>query len=116
HDLLHRQYGLCSMTSHPASCDHVWPRSRKSVRCCCGPSFRRSSEGPVRSRGEPLSLLLPALRKLLDGYDVQSAWLYGSVARAQDGVGSDVDIAVVLGTNAQELTLRDALMDLEDRF
>jgi predicted nucleotidyltransferase len=69
------------------------------------------------AEAERWSLLFQELRKVLDDYDVQSAWLYGSVARGQDGTGSDVDIAVVLGNDQQRSQeLREVLMDLEDRF
>ena len=61
--------------------------------------------------------LFQALRKVLDDYDVESAWMYGSVARGEDGPGSDVDIAVVLGDGRQQSqALEEALMDVEDRF
>ena len=43
--------------------------------------------------------------------------MYGSVARGEDGPGSDVDIAVVLGDGRQQSqALEEALMDVEDRF
>lgn len=53
------------------------------------------------------------------GDDVLAAWLYGSVARGEDGPTSDVDIAVVI--KADEVSrvadgIRERLMDAEDRL
>lgn len=50
---------------------------------------------------------------------VLAAWLYGSVARGEDGPTSDVDIAVVI--KADEVSrvadgIRERLMDAEDRL
>ncbi|MBI5334754.1 MAG: nucleotidyltransferase domain-containing protein [Burkholderiales bacterium] len=60
--------------------------------------------------------LLDAIRQALaaHGAAVQAAWLYGSVARAQDSPGSDVDIAALVSSPAVADRLREALMPLED--
>jgi predicted nucleotidyltransferase len=44
---------------------------------------------------------------------VQAAWLYGSVARGEDTPDSDVDIAVLVKTEAAGKRMRQALRDLE---
>ena len=89
------------------------------------PAFAVSSHWPFggvladlfAAEADRWNCLFRDLRKLLDDYDVQSAWLYGSVSRGQDGPGSDVDVAIVLGKEIHRSEeLRNALLSLEDRF
>lgn len=50
--------------------------------------------------------------------DVRSAWLYGSVARAQDEPHSDIDVAVVIDGPGTDIAakVREALQIVEDRM
>lgn len=45
--------------------------------------------------------------------DVQAAWMYGSVARGDDGPDSDVDLAVLVKSEAAADRVRDCLHQLE---
>lgn len=60
--------------------------------------------------------LLAAIREVLDrkGTAVSSAWLYGSVARGEDSPSSDLDIALVVRSQAVVDRIREDLMPLED--
>jgi predicted nucleotidyltransferase len=60
--------------------------------------------------------LLGAIRELLDrrGAAVPAAWLYGSVARGEDLPASDIDIALVVKSQATADLVRESLMPLED--
>lgn len=62
--------------------------------------------------------LYSAIRALAEGYQppIRGTWLYGSVARGDDIVGSDFDLAVVIDAERSEPALermRDALYQLE---
>lgn len=53
------------------------------------------------------------------GDDVLAAWLYGSVARGEDGPASDVDIAVVIKPDAVTRVadgIRERLTEAKDRL
>lgn len=61
------------------------------------------------------------LRKVLDGQPaIHAAWYYGSVARGEDGPGSDFDLAVVVkkGVSVDKALagLRARLWPIEDEF
>ncbi|MCO5122087.1 MAG: nucleotidyltransferase domain-containing protein [Burkholderiaceae bacterium] len=60
--------------------------------------------------------LLESIRQVLarHGEAVSAAWLYGSVARGEDSPGSDLDIAVLVRSQAVADRLREDLMPLED--
>ncbi|MEB2318123.1 MAG: nucleotidyltransferase domain-containing protein [Pseudomonadota bacterium] len=60
--------------------------------------------------------LLESVRQILirHGEAVSAAWLYGSVARGEDLPGSDLDIAVLVRSQAVADRLREDLMPLED--
>jgi predicted nucleotidyltransferase len=59
--------------------------------------------------------LISSIRDVLDCHGaVSAAWLYGSVARGDDAPDSDVDIALVVGSQAVADQVREALMPLED--
>jgi predicted nucleotidyltransferase len=59
--------------------------------------------------------LTRSIRAVLDRHGaVSAAWLYGSVARGDDAPDSDVDIALVVGSQAVADQVREALMPLED--
>jgi predicted nucleotidyltransferase len=60
--------------------------------------------------------LLTVLREMLAkrGAAVRAAWLYGSVARGEDTPRSDVDIALLVTTQAVADQVREDLMPLED--
>ena len=59
--------------------------------------------------------LLNSIRDVLDRHGaVSAAWLYGSVARGDDAPDSDVDIALVVRSQAVADQVREALMRLED--
>jgi len=59
--------------------------------------------------------LMSSIRDVLDRHDaVSAAWLYGSVARGQDAADSDVDIALLVRSQAAADQVREALMPLED--
>lgn len=60
--------------------------------------------------------LLTSIRELLEhhGVAVSAAWLYGSVARGEDSPASDVDIALLVRSQAVADQVREALMPLED--
>ena len=60
--------------------------------------------------------LQQALRKALKAErSVRSAWLYGSVARGEDGPHSDIDVALVMDRSAPEAAerVRQSLLPLE---
>lgn len=61
--------------------------------------------------------LLAALRDMLarHGTAVRSAWLYGSVARAEDTPRSDMDIALLVSSSDVADQVREGLMPLEDQ-
>lgn len=64
-----------------------------------------------------LAIIRDAAREF--GDDVLAVWLYGSVARREDGPTSDVDIAVVIKPDAVTRVadgIRERLMDAEDRL
>jgi predicted nucleotidyltransferase len=67
---------------------------------------------------ERYDALMAALRNnLRDTQGVQAAWIYGSVARGEDGPRSDFDLALVVehpGLTAEKA--RNALAPLEERF
>ena len=48
--------------------------------------------------------------------DIRSAWLYGSVARGQDGPQSDVDVAVLVNEDSLDVAhrVRDAIQEIGD--
>jgi predicted nucleotidyltransferase len=60
--------------------------------------------------------LLEAVRELLAkrGAAVRAAWLYGSVARGEDTPRSDLDIALLVTSQAVADQVREDLMPLED--
>lgn len=60
--------------------------------------------------------LMASLRDRLAqrGSSVRAAWLYGSVARAEDTSDSDVDIALLVASEAVADQVREDLMPLED--
>jgi predicted nucleotidyltransferase len=65
--------------------------------------------------------VLAAVREAVaaDAEDVLSAWLYGSVARGEDAVGSDVDVALVVSEGEVEPAVgrvRDRLREAESRL
>jgi len=72
--------------------------------------FRARHEHPLaavldavfRAEDERFEAVLQAVREAVDacGTDVLAAWLYGSVARGDDSVSSDVDIALVAAPEA----------------
>ncbi len=85
-------------------------------------ALRRFLEDP-RGSGVPVPLLVrvlqgrPAIRRLLDEHGVSNARLFGSVARGDEGPGSDVDLVVTAGeaTTLFDLArLRAALEELLD--
>lgn len=56
-----------------------------------------------------------SIRDVLDCHGaVSAAWRYGSVARGEDAPDSDVDIALVVRSQAVADQVREALMPLED--
>ena len=61
--------------------------------------------------------LLESIRQVLarHGDAVSAAWLYGSVARGEDSPGSDLDIAVLVRSQAVADRLREDLMPIEDK-
>lgn len=60
---------------------------------------------------------LTSLREVLvKQSDVVGAWLYGSVARGEDGPESDVDIAVLLERDRQSEHIRDEFSMLEQQL
>lgn len=67
-----------------------------------------------RNRWE--SLVAGLKRGLAAMQDVRAAWLYGSVARAEDAPRSDMDIAVLAARNGSKRTqtIRDAITALGD--
>lgn len=60
--------------------------------------------------------LLTTIRERLArrGAAVRAAWLYGSVARAEDTPRSDLDIALLVSSNDVADQVREDLMSLED--
>ncbi|MGD0831924.1 MAG: nucleotidyltransferase domain-containing protein [Terracidiphilus sp.] len=82
--------------------------------------FRANSASPLYAdlRGllEKTRGLVPALSAALKpfGTRIESAFLYGSIARGEEHAGSDVDLAIV-GT-LRQIDLLPALRKLEDRF
>ena len=60
--------------------------------------------------------LLSSIREVLErqGAAVSAAWLYGSVARGEDSPASDLDIALVVRSQALADRIRRELMPLED--
>ena len=60
--------------------------------------------------------LIGSIREVLErqGAAVSAAWLYGSVVRGEDWPASDVDIALVVRSQAVAGQVREALMPLED--
>lgn len=60
--------------------------------------------------------LLSTLRETLGkrGTAVRAAWLYGSVARAEDTARSDLDIALLVSSSEVADQVREDLMPLED--
>lgn len=78
-------------------------------------------EALFQAEEERYQAILEAIRSAARefGDDVLAAWLYGSVARSEDGPASDIDVAVVI--KADEVSrvadgIRDRLMDAEDRL
>ena len=67
-----------------------------------------------RSQWEELQHKLRAL--LNKNKAVRAAWLYGSVARGEDGPKSDIDITVVMDSESTAADLQASLMGLEDQF
>ena len=49
------------------------------------------------------------------GSAVRAAWLYGSVARGEDGADSDLDLALLVSFSSVADQIREDLMPLEDR-
>lgn len=59
--------------------------------------------------------LMSSIRDVLDRHGaVSAAWLYGSVARGEDVPDCDVDIALVVQSQAVADQVRETLMPLED--
>jgi predicted nucleotidyltransferase len=60
--------------------------------------------------------LLTSIREALErqGAAVSAAWLYGSVARGEDSPASDLDVALVVRSQAVADRIREELMPLED--
>lgn len=60
--------------------------------------------------------LLESIRAVLErhGTAVRAAWLYGSVARGEDSSASDLDMALVVRSQAAADRIREDLMPLED--
>lgn len=78
-------------------------------------------EALFQAEGERYQAIVEAIRNAVHefGDDVLAAWIYGSVARGEDGATSDIDIAVVI--KADEVSrvadgIRERLMDAEDRL
>lgn len=61
--------------------------------------------------------LLESIRAVLErqGAAVRAAWLYGSVARGEDSFASDLDLALVVRSQAVADRVREDLMPLEER-
>lgn len=64
--------------------------------------------------------VLDVIRRAAESHrEMISTWVYGSVARAEDGAGSDLDIAVVCDDGMQtelEQSLRETLQEAEERL
>ena len=62
-------------------------------------------------------VLLESIRKVLAerGPALSAAWLYGSVARAEDSPSSDMDIAILVRSQGVADQVRADLMPIEDR-
>ncbi len=63
--------------------------------------------------------LMKRVRECLSGSEqVDAAWLYGSVARGEDGPASDIDLALVVGGAAGDVAdaVRDLLRPIEDEM
>lgn len=60
--------------------------------------------------------LLESIREVLAkrGSAVSAAWLYGSVARGEDSLASDLDIAILVRSQTVADQVREDLMPLED--
>lgn len=59
--------------------------------------------------------LMGSIRDVLERHGaVTAAWLYGSVARGEDAPDSDMDIALVVRSQAVADQVREAFMPLED--
>ncbi|MEQ9330237.1 nucleotidyltransferase domain-containing protein [Thalassobaculum sp.] len=90
-------------------------------RVACDHPLSAPLEVLFQAEEERYQAILDAIRNAVRefGDDVLAAWLYGSVARGEDGPTSDVDIAVVI--KADEVSrvadgIRERLMDAEDRL
>jgi predicted nucleotidyltransferase len=92
-------------------------------------SYRGNAEHPLypalselfRQEESRFDEVLSAVRRAVeaDASDVLSVWLYGSVARGEDAVGSDVDVAVVVSDGEVEEVVgrvRDRLREAESRL
>ena len=63
--------------------------------------------------------ILDMLKETARQYDVLAAWLYGSAARGEDGISSDVDIAIVMTADADadiHEKIRDRITQIGDEF
>ena len=61
--------------------------------------------------------LVARLRERLKKHaDVQAAWLYGSVARAEDAPASDIDVALLVSAPNVGDKVREDLMPIEDEL
>jgi predicted nucleotidyltransferase len=60
--------------------------------------------------------VLESIREVLQrqGTAVSCAWLYGSVARGEDSSASDLDVALIVRSQAIADQVREDLMPLED--
>jgi predicted nucleotidyltransferase len=92
-------------------------------------SYRGNAEHPLypilselfRQEEDRFHEVLGAVRGAVEaeGSGVLSVWLYGSVARGQDGMGSDVDVAIVVSEGEVEEVVdrvRDRLRNPESRL
>ncbi|HET6620731.1 MAG TPA: nucleotidyltransferase domain-containing protein [Dongiaceae bacterium] len=63
--------------------------------------------------------VIEAIRISAERAGAQAAWLYGSVARDQDGPGSDIDVAIACPTKRLSIVtagMREALSKAEERL
>jgi predicted nucleotidyltransferase len=60
-------------------------------------------------------VLMASIRQVLESHKgVTAAWLYGSVARAEDEAESDMDLALLVKAQTVADEIREALMPIED--
>jgi predicted nucleotidyltransferase len=82
--------------------------------------FRANTGSPVfadlRGLVEKTAGVVPALARALDPFEdrIELAFVYGSIAREQEGASSDVDLMIV--GSVKQIDLVPVLRKLEDRF